>query len=147
MNESRVRGADLAARRRAFLAALGALVAGSAVIVAVESWGPEMALWIAEDASKSLARMRTVLLLGGVLFALPLFVFSRQVWVQGAKAINAREFPPPDQPVVRDTPVVTGDAAVRRGQFLRLLAVLLWPVFGLVWTMMWLVAHRLLAVV
>ncbi|MEA5441766.1 hypothetical protein [Cyanobium gracile] len=47
------------------------------------------------------------------------------IWRVAARAQSARRFPPPGQPVVRDTAILQGQAAVQRARWLRILGVLL----------------------
>lgn len=49
----------------------------------------------------------------------------RVVWRTGQAAVAARRFPPPGEPVVRDTPVRHGADAVLRGRILQSFAVTL----------------------
>lgn len=62
-----------------------------------------------------------LLLLIGIAMLRPL----RTLWLTGQTAIEARRFPPPGEPVVRDTPIRRGRDAVLSGRILQTLAVAL----------------------
>jgi len=59
------------------------------------------------------------------------------LWLLGRKVLSAREFPPPGQRVIRDTPVVTGEAAVARGNQLRVLALGFGIASGVLGLLLW----------
>jgi hypothetical protein len=62
-----------------------------------------------------------LLLLIGIVMLWPL----RTLWRTGQSAMKARRFPPPGEPVVRDTPIRQGEEAVLSGRILQNLAVAL----------------------
>ena len=57
--------------------------------------------------------------------AIPLFAFSVYLWSLGCKVLNYQRFPLPGQRVIRDTPILEGQAALTRGRVLKTLAVFL----------------------
>ena len=59
------------------------------------------------------------------------------LWSLGAKVLRARQFPPPGYRVIRDTPVIGGQAAVLRGRGLKVLAVCLALASALLWLLLW----------
>ena len=54
--------------------------------------------------------------LSAVVLSAPLVAFAVYLWSLGAKVLRARQFPPPGYRVIRDTPVIGGQAAVLRGR-------------------------------
>lgn len=112
---------DPQARRKAVRAvALGA-VAGIVVIFAFESYRPELQRWLMEDPAS-----RLTWALGGLaLLTAPLFFIVGHIWITGRTIVEGRRFPPPGRPVLRETPIVTGAAAVQRGRLVQGLALFL----------------------
>lgn len=111
---------DDEARSRALVA--GVAVAAFLLILAglptAVGWGPDR---VAEHLLK-----RPILwpIGGGVAVAPPLFL-SIYLYVYGAQICRAERFPKPGQAVIRDTPVLTGAKAVRRGRIIQALAMAL----------------------
>ncbi|MGH7388893.1 MAG: hypothetical protein ACREM3_05475 [Candidatus Rokuibacteriota bacterium] len=117
-----VRRADHAARRRAVLLLVVAALVGALLIVAFERYRIPLRDWILAEPGASAPRVKLVFLLLAALLLAPLLAFAAYLWSLGGKVLRAREFPLPGQRVVRDTPVVTGAAALSRGRQLRMLA-------------------------
>ena len=67
-------------------------------------------------------RIQLILPVIGALLPVPLLAFAAHLWSLGAMVLRAREFPPPGHRVVRDTPVVVGEAALARARQLKVLA-------------------------
>ncbi len=78
--------------------------------------------WFQSDP-KELKQRLALLLYLQMSFAIPLLLFAIYLWSLGSRIVRAREFPPPGIPVVRDTPIKSGSAAVRRGRLYQVLAV------------------------
>lgn len=118
-----VQKADPAARRRA-LYWLGLLsAAGVAAILGVQRW----LAGINGTANPVEARGSLVLALWftSLLTASSLALFGVYLWRQAARIHLAERFPLPGQPVIRDTVVLEGRAAVLRAVALRVLSILL----------------------
>lgn len=75
-------------------------------------------------------------LVAAMLFA-PTVIFAVYLWLLGVKVVNAGMFPPPGLRVIRNTTVITGSAALRRGRRLKIVAVCLAIAFGLLCLMFW----------
>lgn len=69
---------------------------------------------------------RLVLSVWGLALAsvVPMLFLSAYLWRLGARIVHSGVFPPPGMRVVRDTPVLLGRAAVRRGRLLKVLGLL-----------------------
>lgn len=80
---------------------------------------PALTAWIGEDAD---VRLRIVIVTMTAVTAGPLLAFAVFMWRLGRRVIGAGRYPPPSLRVVRDTPIVTGQDAVRRGKLLQWLA-------------------------
>ena len=80
--------------------------------------------------------------LSAAVLSAPLVAFAVYLWSLGAKVLRVRQFPPPGYRVIRDTPVISGQAAELRGRALKVLAVrlgvasvLLWLLLGRRWVL------------
>ena len=130
--------ADPRARRKAvFLIIVGTLI-GAVLIVSFERYRGELHEWLLADPSGH--RIQLLLYSLAVLGAVPLIAFALYLWVLGVRVVQAQQFPPPGQRVVRDTAVVTGEAARSRGRVLQGLAIAFVTVAGLLCFLLWRVA-------
>ena len=68
-------------------------------------------------------RVRLVFFLSAAVLSAPLVAFAVYLWSLGAKVLRERQLPPPGYRVIRDSPVIGGQAAVLRGRRLKVLAV------------------------
>lgn len=117
-----IQPADPAARRRALLV-LGVIAAlGVAGYFALEAWLADVRLREVAEARRALpAALRwTAVAAGGGAAA-----FGIYAWTLGAKVARAQRFPPPGQPTVRDTRVLEGAAARRRGRIIQAIGLVL----------------------
>lgn len=121
----RVQPGDPAARRRAIIAVVAATVAGVS-LMAGQAWYREpVRAWLLDNPAETAARARLLLASAGAVLLTPLVAFAIYTWRLGARVIASREFPPRDYAVIRDTPIVTGDAAVAQGRGLKAIAIFL----------------------
>ena len=116
------RRADPAARRHAVLLVAAAAVIGVLLIAGFERYRIPLRDWILADPGTAPDRIKAVLFLLAALLSVPLLAFAVYLWALGARVIRAREFPPPGLRLIRDTPVITGEAALSRGRRLKILA-------------------------
>lgn len=122
---SDIQKADPKARRRAvFVAVIGTIV-GATFILGFESYRAALQDWILSEPGQSADKLKLVLLAAAAVLSAPLLVFGAYIWVLGARVTRAQQYPPIAQPVIRDTLVVNGRAAVLRGNILKVLAVCL----------------------
>ena len=111
-----VQKADAGARRRALvLLGAGTLVGASAVLTTRRVL-PAVSGWVADDVEGRLPLVAAIL---AAMPSLPLVAFGVYLWRLGSRVVDTSRFPPRDMPVIRDTPVVEGVVAVRRGRMLR----------------------------
>ena len=132
-----IRKADPAARRQAVqLLVVGAFV-GAVLIVGFERYRAPLLDWLLSEPDELAARVMVVFLLAAALLSAPLVGFAVYLWSLGAKVLHAGEFPPPGYGVIRDTPVIDGQAAMSRGRGLKVLALCLGLAAALSWLLFW----------
>ncbi len=117
-----VRRADPAARRQAVLFLVVGAFVGTLLIVAFERYRIPLRDWVLAEPGATAQRVRLVFLLLAPLLLAPLLAFATYLWSLGGRVLGAREYPPPGLCVIRDTPVITNEAALSRGRLLKLLA-------------------------
>lgn len=110
---------------------------GAASIVASGYLWPALEKWINSDPSQFLARARLVLLGAALLLVAPLVAIAIWLWRLGARALAGDRFPPPGVAVIRDTPVLTGDAARRRARLAQSFAIFLLAAAGAMAILFW----------
>lgn len=118
----RIQPADPATRRRALIVAGVVAVAGWAAFFALQEWLARLAGADPQFMRESLER---ALVWGSWAAMLPVAVLAGWLWVYGARVGRAGRYPAPGAKVVRDTPVLIGDAARLRGTALKVLAAFL----------------------
>lgn len=118
-----MRRADPAARRRALLMIIMGALGGALALVAFERYRIPLSEWVLSEPGASAQRVKWVFAFLGTLVAAPLLALAAYLWSFGARVLRAEEFPPPGYRAIRDTPVITGEAAVYRGRLLKVLAV------------------------
>jgi hypothetical protein len=120
-----IQHADPRARRLAILLVVGATLLGSISIALAQTYRPALLEWITRDPGRMDLRLT---LISGVL-ALgvvgPLAAFAVYLLSIGNRIVRTERFPPPGVAMTRDTIVVSGAHARRRGRMMQLLAVIL----------------------
>ncbi|MEC4675004.1 MAG: hypothetical protein VST68_12520 [Nitrospirota bacterium] len=112
---SQIQPADPIARKKAILILGVATVVGGSVLFAIDSYHPSLEQWIINEPGSVLEKL-TWVLIGLVVLCLPFLFAAGHFWRMGQFVIDAQRFPPPGIPVIRDTPVLTGKEALRRGR-------------------------------
>jgi hypothetical protein len=75
---------------------------------------------------KAVHQLRILILLSAVLEAIPLFSFLIYLWSLGNNiSKHHRRFPLPGQKVIRNSPILEGQAPMTRGRVLKTMAVFL----------------------
>jgi hypothetical protein len=107
------------ALRRFILLIVAAAVLGVAVIVVMDMSRPALIAWATSDPS--LTRMRVQVLIAGLglLLFLPLLAAAAYLWLFGRRVLREERFPPQGASVLRDVPIVRGEAARRRARTLQ----------------------------
>jgi hypothetical protein len=125
MQTREIQAADPAATRLAWLMLVIALVVGGCAVAGLKLGWPDFERWLMSDYRQLPARI--ALLNAAVILAtaLPAMVFAVYLWRRGATIRRSRRFPLETERVIRDTVVLRGEAASRRGRTIQWLAVVL----------------------
>jgi hypothetical protein len=103
------------------LVACGTLV-GLVAISLAEFYRPALVDWITRDPEQIDSRLRLAFAVLAVAFVVPLLGFAAYFWRLGDRIVRAERFPPPGLAVTKDTVVLRGKFARRRGRLAQLLA-------------------------
>jgi hypothetical protein len=120
-----IRKADPEARRRAILAVIFGAAIGALLIAGFDELRQPFHDWLMSDPSETPRRARLAIGLSAIMLAAPLVSLAVYLWLLSVKVLRAQQFPPPGFRVIRDTPVVSGPAAVTRGHAIQVFAVCL----------------------
>jgi hypothetical protein len=138
-----VQRADAAARRHALVVVVLGALTGALLLVAFGRYRIPLRDWVLSEPEKLAYRAKLVVLVSGGLLSTPLIAFALYLWSLGAKVLRAGRFPPPGQRVIRDTPIVSGRAAMSRGRRLKILALCLGIASAILWLLLWRLASIL----
>lgn len=120
-----IQKADPQARRRAAVViAVGMAIAAFLVLV-LKDYRSVLLEWLVSRPELWPVRIKIVAIVLAVLSVVPLYGISVYLWRFGGVVTEARRFPPPGSAVVRDTRILMGRDALRRGRTSRAMAVLL----------------------
>ncbi|HEY6863312.1 MAG TPA: hypothetical protein VI319_05390 [Burkholderiales bacterium] len=128
-----IRRDDPRGRRVALAVVVVGAVAGALAIAAVEHWRPELDAWLRRDPSSS----SSALVLAALIAGLPSLAAAAWLWAYGARVARTAMYPAPGGALLRDTRVLTGPSAVRRGRLIQALAALLWMTGVLLIAALW----------
>jgi len=117
-----IQRADVATRRRALLAAAAVALAGWAAFFVLQDW---LAGLHSADPVETRHALEDAMLWGSWAACIPVALLAIWMWLHGGRIARAGRYPAPGSKVIRDTPVLHGDAARLRGIGLRVLAVFL----------------------
>lgn len=132
-----IQRADPGARRRAILLVVLGALAGTLLIAGATHFRAPLLDWLLSEPRARAHRLRLLLLLVAAGLSVPLVFFAAHLWSLGSRVHQARQFPPPGYRVIRNTPVVVGQAAISRGRALRALALFLGAAAVLLWLLLW----------
>jgi hypothetical protein len=138
-----VQPADPVARRRAIILVVVATLAGAVLIMMPGLPGGIAAWLVAETATGPTIRLGRLVGAVVLLIALPLAGVGVQLWWMGQRTVAALRFPPPGTKMVQATPILTGEAARRRGRLLQVLSAALVGAAFLLTVLIWAMAGRL----
>ena len=103
------------------MVACGSLL-GVILISLAEAYGPALEEWVSQDPR---SRLRPTAAAFFVAIAAPILGFAGYFWRIGGRVIRAERFPAPAAAVFRDTVVLRGRSARRRGRVMQLCAAIL----------------------
>jgi hypothetical protein len=116
------------------------MTVGIAVIVVASQLRPEFEAWVRQDLC---ARLKLVIAVLTLITVGPVLGLAGYCWHLGQRILRAAQYPPPGLRVVRDTPIVTGDAARRRGRLVQWFAAVLGMAALLLAFFLWRLAYIL----
>lgn len=131
-----VQKADAVARRKAIVLLLVVAVLGMGLISIMEMNQSKLNDWIETNATTITLNPSAVIAALIVLFA-PIYLAARYLFSLGSRIVHAERFPPPGEAVVRDTKIITGDAAIFRGRILQILSVTMAVLISVIMFMVW----------
>lgn len=114
--------ANPGARRKALCLVVMATVIGIVLIAILDAHLETFQAWITEDPVLAVERLKIVFLVLSITSSGPLLGFTIYFWRLGARIIRSGRFPPPGQAVVRDTFILEGPPARRRGRLIQVIA-------------------------
>lgn len=117
-----IQRADDRRRKVAIIVLVAVLISGVVLWVVFEEWMMAMRSLPVEAARTSLSK---VFSLSMAIMVLCVCGAGWHCWRVGERVRRSLRFPPPDATVVRDTMVLSGQAAVSRGRLLQVLGVIL----------------------
>lgn len=120
-----IQRADAGTRQRAIWIVVLGIAAGAVLLLWFEQALPALIAWATGNPDQGAARAKLLLALIGTVIVVPLAGFAAYLWFLGERISKSGRFPLPSMKVVRDTVVVTGQAAVTRSRFVKALAVFL----------------------
>ena len=132
-----IRRADPAARRHTVLFVVLGALAGTLLLFGFEHYRIPLRDWVLSEPEKLAHRLKLVFLVSVAVLSAPLVAFAVYLWSLGAKVLRVEQFPPPGYRVIRDTPVIGGQAAMSRGRGLQMLALCLGAASALLCLLLW----------
>jgi hypothetical protein len=117
-----IQAADPVARRRALIAAVAIAALGWAAFFVLQEWLAELRGGNPVETRRAL---EAAMIWGSWAACLPVVALVIWLWLEGGRVHRAGRFPPPGAKVIRDTPILHGDAARRRAMVYRIFAVIL----------------------
>jgi hypothetical protein len=120
-----IQRADPAARSWAIAFVVFGAAAGAALITGAEAIRPDVEAWITEEPARVASRARLVIAGLALAFGAPTLPMTIYLWRLGTRITTEHRFPPAGLRIIRDTVVLHGSAARRRGRLLQVLAVVL----------------------
>jgi len=126
--EPKMQKADPAARKKAMWIIIAGTFTGIGFVLALENQREALFNWFFSDPAQLVYRLRFLFISVVVFGALPLIAFAAYFWLLGNRVIQDRRFPLEGQKLVRDTPILEGPAARKRGRIFKGLALL----FGII---------------
>jgi hypothetical protein len=116
---SKIQKDDSGARHKALLIVVLGIMMGDLLIIGFERFRTPLLNWLLSKPEKLFYRVGLFCFFASVLGAAPLFGFSVYLWSLEGRVIRFKRFPPPRHRVVRDTPILEGQAVSHAGEYSR----------------------------
>ena len=123
--DPKIQKADPTARKTAMWVILAGTLTGIAFILVLENQREALFDWFFSDPAQLVPRLRILFIFVVIFGALPMLGLAIYFWYLGVRVIRAGRFPLEGQKIVRDTPILEGQAALKRGRVFKGLAVFL----------------------
>ena len=119
-----IQRADPGAKRKAiWIVGMTALL-GAGTLWVFEIYQDEFVAWLVDNLDY-LAQNTLVVFFMAAVCAAPLIASAIILFLLGRRIVKGQRFPPPDYPVYRDTRVLKGSRAIRRGRIAQLLSLVI----------------------
>ncbi|MGJ0514962.1 MAG: hypothetical protein ACR65O_04325 [Methylomicrobium sp.] len=132
-----MRKADPKARRQALRLVLAGGIVGGVSIIGVANLLDPLQEALLSEPNELKRRLRIGFILMAAVSALPLGGFAMYLWRLGARVCLAGEYPPPGCRLIRDTPLLRGNAGLLRARALKTAALALLAAIGLLCLLFW----------
>ncbi len=116
-----------------------AVVAGTAFLLVSQAYQPALLEWAASDPSRMRARAQLLIAVVAIILLAPVVGLGAYIWRLGTRTLKEERFPPEGLVLVRDVLVLRGVEARTRARLMRMVAMGLFVMSGL----MALVLYRL----
>jgi hypothetical protein len=115
--------ADPRLRRIAGLVFVALVLVGAVALLTLQSW----LSGVAQEAPTAVAQAQLLAVFGWLvgISCVALLILAIYLWRTAAQVLATQQFPPPGMRVVRDTTVLRGAVALRRGRIIQGIGVLL----------------------
>lgn len=131
-----IQRADPKARRKAIGVICVATVLGIGAILTFEYVRDDFQAWLEKNLD-FLIEHPLVVLVASLILVSPVLAAGIYLYLVGKRTVRAQRFPPPGYAVTRDTLILTGGKAIRRGQILKGLSLVLVGSAGAIPVIMW----------
>ncbi len=136
MNTNEIQQADPRARKQAMWIVALAAVVGSCVVLVFSRHQDALRVWLDLNWEHVVQNsMGTFLVV--LVFVSPLFIACFYLFALGCRIVQGERFPPVNFAVTRDTRVLSGPKAVRRGRTIQILSLLLLVASGMIPCIVW----------
>jgi len=122
---SEIQKADPKARKRAVWTVIAALFIGVPVIYLLDANQHTFQQWLINHPADITQKINWLVITVFLAVTLPTWAFALFIWHSGGKVVKAARFPLVESRLVKDTPVITGAAARRRGKIMQVVAAVL----------------------
>jgi hypothetical protein len=112
-------------------------IVGGGLLFLLDHYRQSLLAWALADSFRAKASLLFLIAIG----SMPLPVIAAYMWQFGGKVIRANRYPPEGITLIRDTPVIYGAIARRRGRVYQGLSVIFLFSFGCILWILWRIWH------